>query len=183
MTQATGPVGAQTLDPNRAVVVIMDFQNGIVNGAAPDPQGVVTQAAAVLQGARAAAIPVIYVTHRGGRFASEAPEAEIHPGVAPAAGERVLSKTRAGAFSTTGLDVLLREMGRSTLVLMGVATSGCVLSTVRWGADIGYQLVVVADACADRDPEVHRVLTEKLFPRQATVLSTQEFLQAIRGNV
>lgn len=181
MTQAAGPERAQTLDPNRAVVVIMDFQNGIVSGAAPDPQGVVTQAAAVLQAARTAGIPVVYVTHRGGRFASEAPEAEIHPGVSPVAGEQVLSKTRAGAFSTTGRDVLLREMGKNTLILMGVATSGCVLSTVRWAADIGYQLVVVADACADRDPEVHRVLTEKLFPRQATVLSTQEFLQAAKG--
>ena len=64
---------------------------------------------------------------------------------------------------------------------MGVATSGCVLSTVRWGADINYRLAVIKDACDDSDPEVHRVLIEKVFPRQATVLSTEEFVTVIGG--
>ena len=168
-----------SLDPGRMAVVIMDFQNGIVSSAARDPQGTVERAASVLATARAAGAAVVHVVHRGGRFEADSPDAEIHPGVAPAEGERVISKTRAGSFSTTGLEVLLREMGRDTLVLMGVATSGCVLSTVRWGADIGYQLVVVKDACDDGDSEVHRVLTEKIFPRQATVLNTQEFVEAV----
>ena len=172
MTQPT-----LTLDTNRTAVVIMDFQNGIVSNAASDPASVVQHAAGVLASARAAGIPVIYVIHRGGRFAEDSPDTVIHAAVTPASGERVLQKTRAGAFSTTGLDVLLREQGRDTLVLMGVATSGCVLSTVRWSADIGYRLVVVADACDDRDAEVHRVLTQKLFPRQATVVTSQEFAQ------
>lgn len=169
----------QTLDRRRAAVLIMDFQNGIVNTVATDPQGVVQQASRVLTGARSADIPVIYVVHRGGRFEGSSPEAEIHPGVAPAPGERIIAKTKAGAFSTTGLDVLLRELGKDTLILMGVATSGCVLSTMRWAADLSYNLVVVADACADRDQEVHRVLTEKVYPRQGTVLTAQEFLRVL----
>ena len=53
------------------------------------------------------------------------------------------------------------------------------LSTVRWAADLDYQMVVVADACADGDAEVHRVLTEKVFPTQATVVSTEQFLKAL----
>lgn len=171
----------QPLDIDRATVVIMDFQNGIVSNAARDPQGAVERAANVLAAARSAGVPVVHIMHRGGRFEEDSPDAEIHPGVAPAAGERVLRKTKAGSFSTTGLDVLLRESGRDTLVLMGVATSGCVLSTVRWGADINYGLVVVADACDDADEEVHRVLTEKLFPRQATVLTAQQFVEAAGG--
>jgi nicotinamidase-related amidase len=164
-----------TLEPERTAVVIMDFQNGIVNGVASDPQGTVERAGMVLAAARSAGIPVIHILHRGGRFEEESEDSAEHPGVAPAAGERIVTKVRAGSFSTTGLDVMLREMGRDTLVLMGVATSGCVLSTVRWGADINYRLVVVRDACDDRDAEVHRVLTEKIFPRQATVLTAQEF--------
>lgn len=166
----------QTVDRSRAVVLIMDFQNGILSRT---PESVVQRAASVLKGARSAAVPVIYVMHRGGRFAADVPEAEIHPGVTPEPGERVLSKTKAGAFSTTGLDVLLRELGRDTLILMGVATSGCVLSTARWAGDVGYKFVVVSDACDDRDPEVHRVLTEKIFARQGTVLTAQEFLQVV----
>ena len=168
-----------SLDPGRMAVVIMDFQNGIVNSADRDRRGTVERAASVLAAARAAGAPVVYVVHRGGRFEEDSPDAEIHPGVAPAEGERVISKTGWGSFSTTGLDALLREMGRDTLVLMGVSTSGCVLSTVRWGADIGYQLAVVSDACDDGDDEVHRVLTEKIFPRQATVLDAQEFVEAV----
>ena len=170
---------ARKLDGTRAAVLIMDFQNGIVNTAASDPQSVVQRASQVLEAARDADIPIIYVVHRGGRFEADSSDAEIHPGVAPAAGERMLRKTRAGAFSTTGLDVLLRELGKDTLILMGVATSGCVLSTVRWAADVGYKLVVVSDACDDRDTEVHRVLTEKVFPRQGRVLTAAELAQEL----
>ncbi|MCX6021151.1 MAG: cysteine hydrolase [Chloroflexi bacterium] len=168
-----------TFDPARTAVIIMDFQNGIVNTIATDPEGVVRRAAQALQGARARGIPVIYVVHHGGRFAAPGPDVEICPGVAPTPADAVLVKTKAGSFSTTGLDVMLREGGRDTLVLFGVATSGCVLSTLRWGADINYQLAVLSDACDDRDPEVHRVLTEKIYPRQATVLTVQQFLDAL----
>lgn len=67
----------------------------------------------------------------------------------------------------------------TSLLLLGIATSGVVLSTVRWAADADYDLIVLDDCCADGDAEVHRVLTQKVFPRQATVLSSQAFLQAL----
>lgn len=171
-----------TLDRDKTAVVIMDFQVRIINNVASDPEGVVQRAAQVLQGARQAGLPVIYVQHRGGAFQEDAPDVAIHPGVAPAPGERVLVKTKPGSFSTTALDIMLREMGKDTLVLMGVATSGCVLSTLRWAVDVNYKPIVVADACSDADPEVHRVLTEKVYPRQGTVLNTQEFLQLAGAN-
>ena len=99
--------------------------------------------------------------------------------MAPALGETVVIKTKPGAFSTTGLDIMLREMGVDTVILMGVATSGCVLSTIRWAVDINYKPFVLVDACSDPDPEVHRVLTEKVYPRQGTVLTTQAFCQLV----
>jgi nicotinamidase-related amidase len=169
----------QLLDPRRTVVLVMDFQTNIVDGVALDPRGVVERAARALAGARQAELPIIYLVHRGGRYGVEGTAAEICPGVAPEPGERVITKFRAGSFSTTGLDALLREERRDTLVLLGVATSGCVLSTARWGAELRYQLIVLADACDDRDAEVHRVLTEKVFPRQATVVSVDEFLRQL----
>ena len=167
------------IDREKAAVLIMDFQQRIVNNVASDPDGVVGKASQVLQGARQAGIPVIYVVHRGGAFQDYAPYVEIHPGVAPGAGELVITKTKPGPFSTTGLDVTLRDMGKDTLIVMGVATSGCVLSAVRWAADINYKFIVVSDACSDGDPEVHRVLTEKVYPRQGAVITAEEFLQAI----
>ena len=39
--------------------------------------------------------------------------------------------------------------------------------------------VVRSDACADRDPEVHRALLEKVFPRQALVTETDEWIQTL----
>jgi nicotinamidase-related amidase len=66
--------------------------------------------------------------------------------------------------------MILRAKGVDTLVLFGIATSGVVLTTVRHAFDLDYRLIVLKDACADLDPEVHRVLTEKVFPAQAEVV-------------
>ena len=108
------------------------------------------------------------------------PETEIHPATIPKPGEPLLTKRRVGPFSTTNLDELLKKHKIETLVLMGIRTMGCVLSTVRWAADIDYKTIVLSDCCADKDEEVHRVLMEKVFPfTQASVVTSQEFLQAI----
>jgi nicotinamidase-related amidase len=64
-------------------------------------------------------------------------------------------------------------------VLTGVATSGVVLSTLRQAADLDYRLTVLADGCLDGDPEVHRVLTEKVFPRQAGVVGVAEWISSL----
>ena len=167
------------IDAGRTAVLIMDFQQRIIANVAAEPAAVVANAARALDGARAAGIPVIYVVHRGGAFADYAPDVELHDGVAPAPGELVITKIRPGPFSTTALDVTLRAMGRDHLVIMGVATSGCVLSSVRWAVDVNYTFAVLADACSDADPEVHRVLTEKVYPRQGAVLTTEQFLAAL----
>jgi nicotinamidase-related amidase len=66
--------------------------------------------------------------------------------------------------------------GHSGFVLAGVATSGVVLSTVRQAADLDYRLTVLADGCLDADPEVHRVLVEKIFPRQAEVTTVADWM-------
>ena len=170
---------ATKIDAARTAVLIMDFQQRIIANVATEPAAVVENAARALAGARQAGIPVIYVVHRGGPFAEYAPDVELHEGVAPAEGELVITKVRPGPFSTTALDVTLREMGKDNLVIMGVATSGCVLSSVRWAVDINYSFIVLSDACSDGDPEVHRVLTEKVYPRQGAVMTTDEFLAAL----
>jgi nicotinamidase-related amidase len=84
------------------------------------------------------------------------------------------------AFAGTDLDMILRANGIETLVLAGIATSGVVLSTLRHAADADYKVVVAEDCCADRDPEVHRVLTEKVFPRQATIVKVEAVVGALR---
>jgi nicotinamidase-related amidase len=87
------------------------------------------------------------------------------------------------AFTGSDLEVVLRGLDADTLVLTGIATSGVVLSTLRQAADLDYRLIVLADACLDRDPEVHRVLIEKVFPRQAAVHSVAQWAaQPTGGN-
>jgi nicotinamidase-related amidase len=88
----------------------------------------------------------------------------------------VVSKRRVSAFAGSDLDMVLRAGGLHSLVLAGIATSGVVLSTLRQAADLDYRLTVLADGCLDADPGVHQVLLEKVFPRQAEVVSIADWL-------
>jgi nicotinamidase-related amidase len=93
--------------------------------------------------------------------------------------EMVITKRRVSAFTGSDLEVILRGHKIDHLVLTGIATSGVVLSTVREASDKDYRLSVLADACADRDPEVHSVLVNKVFPRQAEVLTTDQWITSL----
>lgn len=69
--------------------------------------------------------------------------------------------------------------GRTHLVLLGIATSGVVLSTARWAADADYTMNIVCDCCFDRNPEVHRVLIEKVLVAMAPPITAAEFVEAL----
>ena len=188
-----------TLDRSHTALLIMDYQQEIVTRIAAHDPGLLERAATVLASARAARIPVIYIVvsfraaypeisphnrsfsaiRTSGRLLEGSPGTEIAPQVAPQPGEPVVAKRRTGAFSTTDLETILRAQGVTTLALMGIATSGVVLSTVRWAADMDYELVVVEDCCTDGDDEVHRVLTQKVFPRQAAVVQSSAVIAAL----
>ncbi len=207
-TQKTVPQGKAavliepefTVNKARTAVLVMDFENDIV-GSLPEDVRVplLDRAAAVVKEARRGGIPVLYVVVRfrdgypevnlhnqlfralkeSGRLKEGTPGAEIDPKVAPLPGEVVVTKRRVGAFSTTDLETVLRAKNINTIVLAGISTSGVVLSTVRWAADMDYSIVVLSDVCADRDAEVNRVLMDKVFPWQATIVTSGEFLKAI----
>ena len=177
-----------------SALLVMDVQRGIVDRF-PSADGYLAGLAGAIGHARAAGIPVIYVvvgfragypevSSRNksfsaiagtGRFTAADPGAEIHPAVAPAADDVIVVKKRVSAFAGSDLDMVLRGLGADTLVLTGIATSGVVLSTVRQAADLDYRLTVLADGCLDADPEVHQVLTGKVFPRQADVMTIAEW--------
>ncbi len=118
-------------------------------------------------------------TKAAGMAPAADPGALILATVSPRQGEPIVVKHRVGAFFGTDLDMILRAQGRDTLILMGHATSGVILSTVRYAADADYRLVVVEDGYADRDPEVHTLLMEKVFPSQATVASALDVVRAV----
>jgi nicotinamidase-related amidase len=181
-----------------SALLIMDVQNGVVQRFADD-EGYLPRLAAAAKAARTAGLTVIYVTvgfrpgypeisprnksfsaiAGSGRFADGDPGAAIDATVAAAPGDIVVVKRRVSAFAGSDLDLVLRSAGIDSLVLAGIATSGVVLSTLRQAADLDYQLTVLADGCLDADPEVHRVLTEKVFPRQAEVVSTAAWIASL----
>jgi nicotinamidase-related amidase len=105
----------------------------------------------------------------------------IHPAVRPADGEVVVGKHRVNALYGTALDPILRANDIDTLIILGYATSGVVLSTTRYAADLDYRLVVVEDCCADQDPEVHNFLTQRIFPRQADVVRAADVIEALKA--
>jgi nicotinamidase-related amidase len=179
------------------VLLMMDIQLGVVQRFAHDP-GYLDRLSGAVTAARAAGIRVVYVRvafrpghpeisarnqtfstrAADGGFDEDNPATQIHPGVAPAPGDLVVTKRRVSAFTGSDLEVVLRSLGAGTLVLAGIATSGVVLSTLRQAADLDYRLTVLSDACLDADPEVHRVLIEKVFPRQAEVRTIAEWTAA-----
>jgi len=170
--------GQLTIDKKKTAVLIMDYQNRMLNELSePARKEILEKANSILAKARKDGIPVIYIEVRGGE---RTPEMEIHPDVTPRSGEVVLTKKRTGPFTTTNLNEVLKKFGADTLVLFGIATQGCVLTTVRCGADLDYKLVVVSDCCANPpSEEVNRILMEKVFPGQASVVTTKEVLAVL----
>ena len=105
----------------------------------------------------------------------------IHPDVRPRDGEVVVGKHRVNALFGTGLDVALTGNNIDTIILLGYATSGVVLSTTRYASDRDYRLYIVADCCADSDPEVHDFLIGRILNRQADIVTADEAIVAIRA--
>jgi nicotinamidase-related amidase len=189
----TSPI---SLPRDRTALLVMDYQVGILARLDAGAKPLLERAARVLAAARAAALPIIFVKvcfrpsypeiadrnrmfaelRKSGRLTHGTPDTEIHASVAPQKSDVVVMKRRVSAFASSDLEVVLRARQIETLVLMGVATSGVVLSTVRQAADADYGLIVLADGCADRDAEVHRCLMEKVFPRQADVMTVDAFV-------
>lgn len=115
-----------------------------------------------------------------GLFIKGSESARIHPALFKT-GDTVVYKHRVSAFSGNELQMILSSQGIENLVLFGFSTSGIVLSTVRMASDLDFKCVVIKDACFDSDEEVHRVLTEKVFASQATVITTKTFQTEFAG--
>jgi nicotinamidase-related amidase len=180
----------------------MDVQNAIVDRFAEHSEGLLATLVEAVGAARAAGIPVLYVRFafrqgapemsprnqaftalaRSGSMSESDSATQVHPAVVPQSGDIIVTKRRVSAFSGSDLDVVLRSLDVDALVLTGIATSGVVLSTLRQAADLDFRLTVLRDGCADGDPETHRVLMDKVFPRQASVITAAEWIELLRGD-
>lgn len=86
----------------------------------------------------------------------------------------VLSKVSSSPFNSTAIDRLLRNLDIDTLLICGVVTNGCVEGTVRDASDMGYQVVMVEDACAAVTPALHQAAITNLKDAFCNVRTTDE---------
>ena len=187
------------LDAKKTALLTLDFQRGIL-GFLPEAERVVAEAAKAVDFARKQQFLLIHVglgfsaghpeipdtESRFKRIKDEnlfvkgTPSAEFHSALARP-GDLLVYKQRVSAFTENELYLLLRARGIENLVFFGISTSGVTLSTLRRAADLDFRCVVLQDACFDADLEVHRVLTEKIFPNQAKVMTVFAFIAEQTG--
>lgn len=106
-------------------------------------------------------------------------EADFLDELVPTGDEIIINKSSSGVFPVTNLDRLLRNMGVTTLIFTGTSTYGCVESAVRDAVDLGYDVVVVSDACAAGTLESHELALCCLEGVQTCILSTEEVVQLV----
>jgi len=138
-----------------STLVLIDCQNTYTQGVM-ELEGVAAaldEAAALLDRARTAGIPIIHIQHSdgpGSLYDIDGESGAIVPAVAPRKGEPVVVKNYPNSFVQTDLDERLRAANASNLVLAGFMTHMCVNSTARGAFNLGYAPTVVASATATR---------------------------------
>jgi nicotinamidase-related amidase len=182
------------IDPARTGLVLIDLQQGIVEGPATphSAESVVASAERLADKFRSAGALIVHV-----HVAFKDRRDRLNPAVdsptpvvsMPADfsklvlevsdADLVITKRQWGAFYGTELDLQLRRRGIDTIVLAGIATSFGVESTARTAFELGYNQFFVEDACTNRNAEAHQISFEVIFPRIGKVRSTDQVLAAL----
>ena len=171
-------VGAQ----NIYALLVIDVQNFYFPGGRSElvePVKAAEKAALAVKHAREEKNPVIYIQHKSSAGM------EISDLVKPAEGEALFIKEEVNSFLGTGLEDHLKGLGIDTLVICGMQTQMCVEAAVRAGHDLGYNVVLLHDACATRNlkfgdrevpaADVH-ASTLAAMKSYASVISVEEWI-------
>ncbi len=208
----------ELVDPSYTALVIVDMQNDFCSaGYNFAQQGIdismypamVPKLARLIEGARAASVPVIYImmtrlpdskiespaqlrftmrlhfATRGAlkplKYTVEGTEGQqIIPELAPKPGDVVVRKYRSSGFWGTNLDMLLRSNGIKSIVITGATTEGCVESTARDGLFNDYYVIVPEDCVASDDPAQHDA-SLLLMRHRFDVVPSSEILEMWSG--
>ena len=119
------------------------------------------------------------VHRQGGGIEQGTPGAELVPGFGPEPADIVLPRLHGlTPFTATSLDQVVRNLGVTTVVAVGVSLNIGILGLAMSAVDLGYQVVVVSDAVAGVPLEYGRQILEGTLSLLATVVSTDELLAA-----
>lgn len=187
------------IEPARAAFLLIDMQNGFIDGASPlciaGAAATVPACAHALAAAREHGLAVFHVRRayaadgsdveavrweawaEGGRPLSSADPMSLScpSELAPAPGEPVVVKPSWSAFFGTDLDVLLRTRGIDTLVLAGTTTPNCVRSTAYDGLARGFNVAVLRDATSSRSPEAQEANLADMEAAGIQLIHTDDF--------
>lgn len=187
------------IEPARAAFLLIDMQNGFIDGASPlciaGAAATVPACAHALAAAREHGLAVFHVRRayaadgsdveavrweawaEGGRPLSSADPMSLScpSELAPAPGEPVVVKPSWSAFFGTDLDVLLRARGIGTLVLAGTTTPNCVRSTAYDGLARGFNVAVLRDATSSRSPEAQEANLADMEAAGIQLIHTDDF--------
>lgn len=140
-----------TLDnrPNTALTVI-DVQSGVVDHAHARDE-VVRTIAGVVESARSAGVPVVWVQHSSEQLQRDTEKWQLVPELSRRDDEPVVHKTYADSFEDTTLEQVLGDLGVGHLVVTGAQTDECIRSTIHGGVVRGYDVTLVEDAHTTED--------------------------------
>ena len=203
----------ERIDPRKTALIVVDMQNDFVAPGAPLESSAGRTMVPHLQRAlaccREQGIPVIYTAHvhrsggydqgllahapaigRGDALVDGSPGVAVFPEIAPRDGEIVISKHRFSAFYGTDLEIILRGLGVTTVVITGVTTENCCHATARDAFFRDFQVVFLSDATATSDypdlgygsmsaDEVHRATLVILARDTADVITTETFIARV----
>ena len=180
-----------TLDPKTALLVI-DLQKGILALPTAHPIDVVVNHARRLTEAfRSRGLPVVLVTvggapsgrteQPGSGVARQRPEgwSDLIPEMNQQADDHTVTKRTWGAFTNTGLDEHLKNLGVTQVVIAGIATSIGVESTARHAHENGFNVTLAVDAMTDTNPEAHLNSITRIFPRLGETGTTEEIIDLL----
>lgn len=169
------PYQVQTINPDTAVLLVIDMQNDFVAPGAPMEKPAARAMVPILKKAiqfcRRTGIRVAYTAHTHRRDGCDmglfdelwqpiadrsaliegTPGAAIYPDLSPGPTEHVIKKHRYSAFFGTDLDLILREWGIDTVIVSGTTTEACCHATARDAMFLNYRVVVLSDATATGD--------------------------------
>jgi nicotinamidase-related amidase len=146
--------------PNTAVLVV-DVQNSVV-GEAHERDAVVANIGRVVEKAREASVPVVWVQHSSEHLVQGSDGWRIVPELTPGDAEPVVHKTYGDSFEETTLEAVLADLGVGRLVVTGAQTDECIRSTLHGAIARGYDATLVKDAHTTEDLSEHGAPTPDL---------------------
>lgn len=181
----------------KTALIIVDIQNDYFPGGKFEQEGAdssANKAAKAIAEFRGRQMPIIHIRHESlneaaGFFLPGSEGTKIHDSVAPTDGEKVILKHFPNSFRETKLEQELRTLGVERVVITGMMTLMCIDATSRAASDLGFEVIVLDDACAARALEfngikipatqVHAAFLAALQMFYADVTDTDSFLRTL----